>query len=80
MNCNGIHNNNTLIRNKDKWSLADLFIRQYLNNRCDGFGLYNVNDVYNYLVKHKKELIANHMVSRAGRNNCGYTLWKNYEY
>ena len=35
-------NGDVMVRNKDKWTLADLFIRQYLNNQCDGFGLYNV--------------------------------------
>ena len=38
MNCNGIHNNNTLIRNKDKWSLADL-LTLVSTTGCDGVGL-----------------------------------------
>ena len=67
-------NGDVMVRNKDKWTLADLFIRQYLNNQCDGFGLYNVKDVYNYLVKNREKLIANR------RNNFGCTLWKKYEF
>ena len=30
------------IVNEKNWTPADLFIRQYLNNTCDGFGLNNV--------------------------------------
>ena len=79
-NCSEEYNGDVLVRNKDKWTLADLSIRQYLNNQCDGFGLYNVKDVYNYLVKNREKLIANRMVSPEGRNNFGCTLWKKYEF
>ena len=42
--------------NRENWTIADLFIRQELNNGCDGFGMENVHKVYKYLVKHKQEL------------------------
>ena len=66
--------------NKDKWTLTDLFLRQYLNNFIDGFGLYNVEEVYHYLVQHKDDLIAYNFVSKDGYNNCGQPLWKDYEF
>ena len=62
------------------WSVADLFIRQHLNNGCDGFGLKNVNDVYEYLVSNKATLLFNHLVSEAGYNNSGFPLWKDYDF
>ena len=39
------------------WTVADLFIRQYLNNACDGFGMENVEGIFEYLVTVKKELV-----------------------
>ena len=53
------------------WTLADLFIRQYLNNMCDGFGLRDVYDVYHYLVSNKDYLIRYNLVSKDGFNNSG---------
>ena len=63
-----------------KWTLADLFIRQYLNNGGDGFGCFNTEKVYSYLVKHKDELIAHNLISKEAWNNSGFTLWKNYDF
>ena len=62
------------------WTLADLFIRQFLNNMCDGFGLLNVYEVYNYLVLNKEYLIRYDLVSKDGFNNSGYPLWKDYNF
>tara|TARA_B100000683_G_C12469936_1_gene547411 strand:- start:493 stop:978 length:486 start_codon:yes stop_codon:yes gene_type:complete len=62
------------------WSLPDLFIRQWLNNHQDGFGLKNVGAVYTYLVGARDELIANNFISKDGSNNSGYPLWKNYDF
>ena len=66
------------IVNNTKWTLADLFIRQWKNNMCDGFGLVNVYEVYMYLVDHKEDLIKYNLLSKNGINNCGYSLWENY--
>ena len=63
-----------------KWTLADLFIRQYLNNGGDGFGCNNTEKVYSYLVKHKDELIAHNLITKDGWNNWGYRLWKDYDF
>ena len=78
-NCEN-HENTPLTVNEEKWTLADLFIRQYLNNMCDGFNLYNIEDVYCYLAQHKNELIANNLISSNAWNNCGYKLWENYKF
>jgi len=64
--------------NRDNWTIADLFIRQHLNNGCDGFGMENVAEVYDYLVKHKGKLMEYNLLSKDGMNNFGFTLWKNY--
>ena len=66
--------------NEDTWTLSDLFIRQYLNNLVDGFGMVNVMGVYQYLCKHKDLLIEYNMVSKDGWNNSGLTLWENYNF
>ena len=67
-------------QNEKTWSLAELFIRQWLNNYDDGFGLNNVGQVYEYLVQHKKDLRKFNMISKQGRNNSGYVLWDNYKW
>jgi hypothetical protein len=66
--------------NNLKWTIADLFIRQYLNNGCDGFGLKNVRRVYNFLCSNKEILIKHNMVSERAWNNSGYPLWDNYKF
>mgnify|MGYP006138654239 CR=1 FL=1 len=82
----------TLIKNTDDcvqllskptdkaWSLPDLFIRQYLNNMVDGFGLSNVYEMYMYLLSKKNTLIELGMISTEGWNNSGYPLWTNYNF
>lgn len=62
------------------WTLADLFIRQELNNGCDGFGMVNVRKMFNLLSKHKQLLIDNDMLSKDGYNNSGFPLWKNHNF
>lgn len=62
----------------EHWSLADLFIRQYLNNGCNGFGMVNVENVYSWLVSIKDFLVKENMVSRTGVNNSGFQLWSDY--
>ena len=61
-----------------KWTLADLFIRQYLNNGGDGFGMTQVEKMYHMLCINKDLIIKYDLVSKDGINNSGYTLWKNY--
>ena len=63
-----------------KWSIADLFIRQFLNNGCDGFGLKNVDKVYFYLLQQKSLLIKHSLISKNGYNNSGWPLWKDYNF
>ena len=70
----------THVANDKKWTPADLFIRQYLNNLTDGFGMKQVVKVYEFLCKHKSELIEFNLVSKNGFNNCGYELWKDYDF
>ena len=64
--------------NRENWTIADLFIRQHLNNGSDGFGMENVYEVYEYLVIHKQKLREYNLLSKDGFNNFGFTLWKNY--
>tara|TARA_R100000008_G_scaffold75864_1_gene55325 strand:+ start:1963 stop:2271 length:309 start_codon:yes stop_codon:yes gene_type:complete len=66
--------------NETYWTLADLFARQWLNNGWDGFGMVNVEKMYNLLCEHKQLLIDNDMISRNARNNSGFPLWKNYNF
>lgn len=61
------------------WSIADLFLRQYLNNMCDGFGMKNVCEVYDYLCEIKSDLIKFNLISKEGWNNSGYPIWDNFE-
>lgn len=64
--------------NEDKWTLVDLFVRQYLNNGVDGFGLSNVEEMYNFIIENKEEFIKHNMLSKDGYNNSGNILWDNY--
>lgn len=66
--------------NEEKWTLAELFIRQHLNNNCNGFGMKNVSKVYDYLKTIKNDLISWNLISEKGFNNSGFTLWKNYNF
>ena len=66
--------------NDKQWTLADLFIRQWLNNGWDGFGMVNVESMFEFLSKHKQVLIDNNMLSKNGYNNVGFSLWKNYNF
>jgi hypothetical protein len=68
------------IVNDDSWTIADLFIRQWLNNGWDGFGMENVRKMYEYLCANKTELIEYNLVSPHGRNNSGFPLWNDYEF
>ena len=65
---------------KHMWSLPDLFIRQWLNNMQDGFGLQNVGAVYAYLADARDELIEKNLISKNGVNNSGNPLWKDYDF
>ena len=78
--CEGWGTGPPFVVEEGKWTLADLFIRQYLNNGGDGFGCFNTKRVYSYLVKHKDELIAHNLISKDGWNNSGFQLWKNYNF
>jgi hypothetical protein len=66
--------------NDKQWTPADLFIRQYLNNLSDGFGMKQVVKVYEFLCKHKTILVGLNLVSKNGVNNSGYQLWKDYDF
>lgn len=66
--------------NAEKWTLADLFIRQWLNNGCDGFGMKNVCGTYVWLKTIKNDLIKNDLISPCGLNNSGFTLWTKYDF
>ena len=64
------------------WTIADLFIRRWLNDMDDapGWGLANVGEVYRFLCEHKASLITHDMVNKTGTNNSGFPLWENYEF
>lgn len=62
------------------WSLPDLFIRQFLNNMVDGFGMSNVYEMFRYLLSKKNTLIKLGMISKEGYNNSGFPLWKDYNF
>jgi hypothetical protein len=64
--------------NDNSWTIADLFIRQWLNNGSDGFGMNNVRKMYAYLVDCKTELIQYNLLSKDGKNNSGWPLWNHY--
>ena len=64
--------------NDKRWTIADLFIRQWLNNGWDGFGMNNVEEVYDYLVRHKEQLIEYNLLSESAVNNSGFPLWVDY--
>jgi len=66
--------------NDESWTIADLFIRQELNNGCDGFGMVNVREMFELLTEHKGLLIENNMLSVEGWNNMGFSLWKEYDF
>ena len=75
------HDDKPLIHpTEDLWSTADLFIRQWLNNMSDGFGMVRVKDMYRMLCDNKQVLIDNNLVSRDGQNNSGFPLWKDYDF
>ena len=75
------HSNNDLrVQLEDVWTIADLFIRQHLNNGVDGFGMRNVAEMFDYLVECKDELIQYNLLSEEGRNNSGFPLWKNHDF
>jgi hypothetical protein len=69
-----------ILENDDAWTIADLFIRQLLNNGTNGFGLKNVEFVYSLLLKHKDLLVREKMISKVGKNNSGFELWTDYNF
>ena len=66
--------------NDESWTIADLFIRQKLNNGGDGFGMKNVHEMFELLTECKQLLIENNMLSEDGYNNSDYPLWKGYDF
>ena len=65
-----------------QYTLADLFIRRYLNDMSDapGWGLRNVKRVYKFCCKYKMDLIQHDMVNKEASNNVGFELWKDYKF
>lgn len=68
------------VLNKENWTLPDLFIRQWLNNGSNGFGLVRVKQVYQKLCENKDLLIELKVVNKDGYNNSGFELWKDYNF
>jgi len=66
--------------NNEKYTLADLMIRQFLNNGVDGFDMKNVGKNYLWLLSIKEELIKHNLVSKDARNNSGFPLWEDYNF
>lgn len=67
-------------RSANSWTIVDLFLRQFLNNMSDGFGMTNVAAVFDYLVTVKDQLIEHNLISKEGRNNSGFPLWEDYNF
>jgi len=66
--------------NDEHWTLADLFVRQHLNNASDGFGMKDVEEMYHLICDNKQLLIDNNMLSDYGTNNSGIPLWDNHDF
>ncbi len=66
--------------NNDYWTIADMIIRQKLNNNGAGFGIVRVHEGYKFIKQHKQELIKLDMISKDGVNNAGFTLWRDYNF
>ena len=62
------------------WTIAELVIRQYLNNGGDGFDMINVEENYMWLKTIKDDLIKYNLLSKEGTSGSGFTLWKNYKF
>lgn len=68
------------------WTPCDLIAREYLNNGGGsakgflGIGTQACINAYNYMCEHKQELIEKDLISEKGWNNCGFTLWSNYNF
>ena len=52
--------------NATRWTVADLFIRQWLSNGCDGFGMINVEAMFEYLVSKRDVLVEKRLISEGG--------------
>jgi len=65
---------------RDGYTIVDLFLRQYLNNGDDGFGLRNVKEMYDYFVPIKDDLIRLNLLSRRATNRAGFEVWTNYDF
>lgn len=64
-----------------KYSAADLIVRRYLNDGSkSGFGMIKIKSGYHFILKNKKELIDNNMLSNSAKNNSGFELWSNYKF
>jgi len=66
--------------NDEQWTLADLFARQWLNNGWDGFGMVNVEEMYNLLCEHSEMLVEENMISERGFNDFGFPLWEDFDF
>jgi len=66
--------------NNKHWTLADLFVRQWLNNGEDGFGMINVEQMYILLCNNKQLIIDHNLISKSATNNFGYALWNDYNF
>lgn len=62
----------------EKWTLVELFIRQYLNNGMDGFGMFNVEVCFDYIMDNIDFIIEQDMISETGYSNSGSELWRNH--
>ena len=60
---------------KEQWSILALFLRQWLNNGCNGFGMKNVSRIGKLIYDNLEWLIDNNYIEKNGFNNCGFKLW-----
>ena len=68
------------------WTPCDLIIREYLNNGCGsskgflGLTPANCRKCMDYIRENKGYLISMDYVSQDGYNNCGFPLWKDWNF
>ena len=62
-----------------EYTLPELFVRQYLNNGCDGLNMRNVVEMYEFIVDNKEHFIKHNMIGEQAYNDFGLPLWDNFD-
>ena len=67
--------NKEVLEKEKLWSILALFLRQWLNNGNNGFGMKNVKRIGNIIYDNLNWLIENNYIEKTGFNNFGFKLW-----